>query len=164
MDATSTQLLTQAMIGAQKINERARQALEYVEAQGALGATPHEVALGLELDINQVRPVCTRLHQLGFMHRSLRTRQTPSGKPSYVYVGLIHWSPQDGECLSKAHRGIGQEILPDVSPVPPLVLPPPPPTVPSGAQASPVPGAKIRPTSRHSVPSFDGKIRVGGSR
>lgn len=111
-NATPSQTATLHAIGQDEINRRGALVLAHIELQGEQGATPHEVAVAVGLTINQCRPVCTRLHQRGYIHRSIRTRNTPHGKPAHIYIGHESWTLGDGECLSRPHRGIGQEVVP----------------------------------------------------
>lgn len=120
-DATETQRETAKNVAAYN-RGKSPVILAWIEACGRRGATPHEIASALVMNVVTVRAICTTLHQHALIRRTNLKRPTPSGNPAHVYMAQSHWLPSDGDVPSRAHRGRGQQVDPAAAPV----LPSPP--------------------------------------
>jgi hypothetical protein len=108
LNATETQRAAAKKVRRQ-LPARARKALEWYGQRGRAGGISEELADYFGVPSTSTNPLCTLLHQQGYLVRTARVRPNHAGNDCLVYILPVWWEPSDGERPSEKHRGIGQE-------------------------------------------------------
>jgi len=78
-----------------KVAHQRRRVFEYIHAQGARGATPHEVSDALELPTNSAGPRVCELREMGKIIKVNERRPTSAGGTSRVHVAVEEAEDED---------------------------------------------------------------------